>query len=59
MKQLVFDLSVLAETMVENGVVKSKSEWRRLIEQDGVMVREITLKVGKYKFFKIPVNVEK
>lgn len=62
------DGEVLSEVLVKNGVLSSKSEWRRLVEENAVhdlvndtnisdvnmkVVGDLTLKIGKKKFVKV------
>jgi tyrosyl-tRNA synthetase len=58
----------LADVLIENGIVSSKTDWRRLVEDTAVTdtdgttisdpkekVRNVTLKIGKKRFVKIVV----
>lgn len=63
--------SSLGDILVEAGIISSKTEWRRLIENNAItnldskekisdpnasLDEEMTLKVGKYRFIKIKIS---
>lgn len=49
------DEKVVIEACLEEGLIKSKNEFRRLVEQGGVsiMVEQAVLKIGKRKFIRL------
>ncbi len=62
-------LSEMATVLIEQGIVSSKTDWRRLIEDGAVtdvegghlkdpkeLVRNVTLKIGKKRFVKLVVS---
>lgn len=59
----------ISDVLIKEGVVSSKTDWRRLVEDGAVMdvdgetilnpkekVRNVTLKIGKKRFIKLVVN---
>lgn len=57
MKKIEIDLSheELVKIMMENNVVKSKTEWNRLLKQNAIHLVQITLKIGKKRFYRLNI----